>query len=192
MLAVCKSQAHACKSSSQNYTLLQWNEEQAKEEAGRTLLLANLTVPDKPIIIIATATMLDWARLCGHNRPLSIDCTFGLNKYGFSVCTLTALNGRGRGVPICVAVIGSESGDTFATILTELKKHLPDNWRPSIVLADAAEAEHNGVWCVLLLLPHDVSARFWYWPTSRQPQSRFCTCRTFNTWKWVNSQLCIC
>jgi MULE transposase domain len=124
---------------------VQWELDQEKDEYERALLLADLTIPDKPLIIIATAVMLKWANEYGHKRPVSMDCTFGLNRYGFSVCTLTALNGRGRGVPICVAVMGSENGDTFAQVLKELKKKLRPDWRPSIVLADAAEAEHIGV-----------------------------------------------
>jgi MULE transposase domain len=156
----------------------------AKAECERLLLLADLTKPDKPVVIIATPIMLKWADTYGHERPVSIDCTFGLNRYGFSVCTLTALNGRGRGVPICVAVMGSESGETFALVITELKKRLRPDWRPSIVLADAAEAEHIGVRYVrfmclrrtplacVIMVKASSAAQFFYWAWWQQEPVR--------------------
>jgi MULE transposase domain len=143
---------------------LQWDEEQLKPEAERTLLQADLSDPAKPLVIIATQNMIGWANEHGHNRPVSMDCTFGLTKYGFSVCTLTALNGEHRGVPICIAIMGSESAEAFEEVIRKFKEKLRPDWQPSIVLADAAEAEHKAVRCVsksAMRLPRvaDISVR---------------------------------
>jgi hypothetical protein len=81
-----------------------------------------------------------------------MDCTFGITRYGYSLCTLIALNERGRGVPVCVAIVKRERDVDFANLLQTLRNKLGHDWRPSIFLADAAKSEHNGIWYVSLLL----------------------------------------
>lgn len=127
---------------------MQWEEEQSEnfDPSRRTLLHVDVST-NEPLIVISTAIMLRWALLYGNKRPCSIDCTFGLTRYGYSVCTLTVLNGQGRGVPICVAIMKRERAEDFAAVIRILKAHLPEDWRPSIFLADDAKAEHNGIRC---------------------------------------------
>lgn len=125
---------------------LQWEEEQHKPVEDRKLIHADVST-DEPLVVIASADMLKWAEEHGHNRPVSMDCTFGITKYGYALCTLTALNGNGRGVRICVAIMKRERAEGFAAVLRALKQKLSPQWRPSIFLADCAEAEHNGIRC---------------------------------------------
>jgi hypothetical protein len=124
--------------------LLQWDEEQRKEVKERVLIHADVST-DNPLIIIATANMIVWARRFGHDRPVSIDTTFGITRYGYSLCTLIALNDRGRGVPICVAIMKRERDVDFANVLQVLVDKMGNDWRPSVFLADAAKSEHNGI-----------------------------------------------
>jgi hypothetical protein len=100
--------------------LLQWVEEQRKGEEEHVLIHADVST-DNPLIVIATVRMLRWARQCGHIRPISMDCTFGITRYGYSLCTLIAFNERGRGVPVCVAIMRRERDVDFANILQTLR-----------------------------------------------------------------------
>jgi hypothetical protein len=130
--------------------LLQWVEEQRNEEEEHVFIHADVST-DNPLIVIATVRMLRWARQCGHNRPTPMHCTFGITRYGYSLCTLIALNGRGRGVPVCVAIMRRELDVDFANFLQNLRNKLGHDWRPSLFLAGAAKSEHSGIWCVPLL-----------------------------------------
>lgn len=126
---------------------MQWEEEQYKHPEERALIHVDVSTKD-PLIIIATANMLRWAREWGHDRPVSMDTTFGITRYGYSVCTVTAINGRGKGVPICIAIMRRERAEDFAAVLSALRDMVGSDWRPSIFLTDAAKAEHNAIWCV--------------------------------------------
>jgi hypothetical protein len=123
---------------------VQWEEEQGLPEELRTLLHIKLD-DEEPLVIIATSTMLAWAQQWGHGRPVSMDCTFGLTKYGYAVCTLTVVNGQGRGVPICVAIMKREDADTFEAVIRALKARLPQSWRPSMFLVDDDKAEQKAI-----------------------------------------------
>jgi hypothetical protein len=130
--------------------LLLWVEEQRKGEEEHVLVHADVST-DNPLIVIATVRMLRWARQCGHNRPTPMHCTFGITRYLYSLCTLIAFNERGRGVPVCVAIMRRERDVDFANILQPLRNKLGHDWRPSLFLADAAKSEKNGIWYVPLL-----------------------------------------
>ena len=130
---------------------MQWQEDQLKPEKDRILLHADVST-DEPLIVMATANMLRWAKEHGHRRPVSMDTTFGITRYGYSICTLTAVGGRGKGVPICVAIMKRERAEDFAEVLRILRDKVGADWRPSIFLTDCAEAEHNAIRCVPLLM----------------------------------------
>jgi hypothetical protein len=45
-----------------------------------------------------------------------------------------------------------ERAEDFQAVIQALVDKLRDDWRPSIFLADAAQAEHNGIWYVRHLM----------------------------------------
>lgn len=136
---------------------MQWQDEQRKPVEQRTLLHVDVA-SEEPVVVIATPTMLGWAEKYGHKRPLSLDATFGINKYGFNVTTLTAVDGQGRGVPILIAIMKSESAESLASVLSKFIAHVRErraNWRPSLILIDDSDAERKAIKCVCIL-PNEV------------------------------------
>lgn len=77
---------------------VQVQEDGAKPEADRLFLLAELG--GRVRMAFFTPNMLRWALTLAHDRPVSVDCTFGITRYGYAVFTVTGMDLTQRGMPL--------------------------------------------------------------------------------------------
>lgn len=124
--------------------------DQLKPEGQRFFLHA--TVPtadtDRMNIVAAHPDMLRWAAEYGDKRVLSMDSTFGLTCYGYSLLTVTVVDHEGRGKPIMWALLSSESADEISIALKHMLHHvrkLNPTWWPASFIIDDSTAECNGI-----------------------------------------------
>ncbi|KAL3687775.1 hypothetical protein R1sor_014084 [Riccia sorocarpa] len=88
----------------------------------------------------------------GHGSTVSIDATFGINKYGFQLVTMVCFDAFQNGIPCLWAIMERHEVMDLVTILTEVKKKVnayrvdtlksSDSWRPSCFLVDDAKEEN--------------------------------------------------
>jgi hypothetical protein len=127
-------------------SLLQVDEDRAKPEGQRQFLLAELE--DRVRVVVATPNMQQWTLKYGHDKPVSVDCTFGITRYGYAVFTITGMDDTQRGVPLAFAILAGEGEEDFAAVLKAVRDHArkqcPD-WSPSVFLSDDSQAEQNAI-----------------------------------------------
>lgn len=70
------------------------------------------------IIVLANAEMTKWAKKFVPGRVLVMDTTFGTNRYGYSLLVMIAIDDRGKGLPVCFALLMHEDTESFAKALT--------------------------------------------------------------------------
>ncbi|KAL3694151.1 hypothetical protein R1sor_007802 [Riccia sorocarpa] len=99
-----------------------------------------------------TEWMVGKLAMLGHGSTVSIDATFGTNKYGFQLVTMVCFDAFQNGIPCLCAIMERHEAVDLVTILTEVKKKVnayrvdtlksPDSWRPSCFLVDDAKEEN--------------------------------------------------
>ncbi|KAL3678483.1 hypothetical protein R1sor_021439 [Riccia sorocarpa] len=88
----------------------------------------------------------------GHESTVSIDATFGTNKYEFQLVTMVCFDAFQNDIPCLWAIMERHEAVDLVTILTEVKKKVnayrvdtlksPDSWRPNCFLVDDAKEEN--------------------------------------------------
>jgi hypothetical protein len=125
---------------------VQVDEDKAKDEGQRQFLLAELEGPVR--IVISTPNMQEWTVRFAHDRPVSVDCTFGITRYGYAVFTITGMDDAFRGVPLAFAILNGEKEEDFVAVLKAWRDHArkrrPD-FQPSVFLSDDSAAEQNAI-----------------------------------------------
>ena len=103
--------------------------------------------------------MAAYAVRLGSGKPVFMDATNGLLRYGYKLVTLLVVNEENRGGPIGWAIVQYESSKVYAKVISTLKAAYKRNanrgewsWHPSCFLTDIAQAEINGVNMAQLLV----------------------------------------
>jgi hypothetical protein len=97
-------------------------------------------------IIISTPNMQAWTLRFAHDRPVSVNGTFGITRYGYAVFTITGMDGASRGVPLAFAILNGEE-DFVAALQAwrdKARKHRPE-FQPSAFLSDDSQAKQNAI-----------------------------------------------
>ena len=136
-------------------------EEQSKPIGERFIIDARLPTQDdaKLLIIAAHPQMLRWAAEHGHEGVVSMDTTFGTNRYGYSLLTATVVDAHGKGKPGMFAVTSNEGADDFQHALEVWAQHVRSvkpGGLPASFVIDDSDAERNGIGCVLPYLHRQV------------------------------------
>jgi hypothetical protein len=121
-------------------------EDAARPEGQRQFLLAELG--DRVHIVISNPNMQAWTLRFAHDRPVSVDCTFGITRYGYAVFTITGMDDASNGVPLAFAMLNSDAEEDFVAALRawrgKARKHRPE-FQPSVFLSDDSQAEQNAI-----------------------------------------------
>jgi hypothetical protein len=79
---------------------------------------------------------------------VSVDCTFGITRYGYAVFTITGMDSAFRGVPLAFAILSGEAEEDFVAALQawrdRARKQRP-GFQPSVFLTDDSQAEQNAI-----------------------------------------------
>jgi alkanesulfonate monooxygenase SsuD/methylene tetrahydromethanopterin reductase-like flavin-dependent oxidoreductase (luciferase family) len=131
---------------------LQVNEDMLKPKHQRFFLHAELPTAssDRMLLVCAHPSMLQWAAAYGDKRVVSMDSTFNVTQYSYSLLTATVVDHDGKGKPAMFAVLSSECADDIAEALQVFDTHvneLKPGWRPSAFMIDDSDAERNGIGC---------------------------------------------
>jgi hypothetical protein len=125
---------------------MQVAEDAARPEGQRQFLLAELG--NRVRIVLSAPNMQAWTLRFAHDRPVSVDCTFDITRYGYAVFTITGMDGASRDVPLAFAVLNSEAEEDFVASLQawrdQVRKHRPE-FQPSVFLSDDSQAEQNAI-----------------------------------------------
>lgn len=101
------------------------------------------------LIILANDQMMKWAREFVPGRVLVMDTTFGTNRYGFSLLVMLAVDERGKGLPVCFAIMMHEDAASFEKVLQVFKQALNEggegssNLQPASILTDDSAANQK-------------------------------------------------
>lgn len=80
-----------------------------------------------------------------------LDGTFGTNKYKFCLSTLMVINDKNKAIPVAWMIHSSQSEQSMKLMLDKLAVHMGEDFKPSVVIVDDAQAEINavkhGIWC---------------------------------------------
>lgn len=125
-------------------------DEQSKPVSERFIIGSKLpTAEDARLLIIAAhPQMLRWAAEHGHGGVVSMDTTFGTNRYGYSLLTATVVDVHGKGKPGLFAVMSNECAEDFAEALKVWTRHvrsIKPGWSPASFIIDDSDAERNGI-----------------------------------------------
>ena len=85
----------------------------------------------------------------GHNAPLGMDSTFGVNTQKWPLTTLMVIDEFGHGLPVAWSIMyGGLSHDHYEVMLDAVRKSaqavMPE-WRPSCIIIDDCQAEINAI-----------------------------------------------
>ncbi|KAL3699992.1 hypothetical protein R1sor_018014 [Riccia sorocarpa] len=115
--------------------------QQRSQKEGRPFLLA-----------WQTDWMLGKLATLGHGSTVSMDATFGTNKYGFQLVTVVCFDAFQNGIPCLWAIMERHETVDLVAVLTEVKKKVnayrihtlrsPKSWRLSCFLVDDAKEEN--------------------------------------------------
>lgn len=133
--------------------MLQWVNDQALPVDERSYYCADLT-PGEVCVVLATPAMLEAGIKWGHARPVFMDATHGVIKYGYKLVTLLVMDDHNKGVPVAWAFLEHERSEDYTKFLnlvnTECCRRSAlkgQEWRPSCILTDDAAAEHSAARC---------------------------------------------
>lgn len=133
--------------------MLQWQRDQTLRVDERSWLHANLT-PGAVCVVISTPAMLGAAIKWGSARPVFMDATHGVIKYGYKLVTLLVMDDHGKGVPVAWGFLEHERAEDYETFLAAVNSECVRRaaarslvWRPSCILTDDAPAEHKAARC---------------------------------------------
>jgi hypothetical protein len=109
--------------------------------------------PDRTNIVLANKTMLEWAEQFLTNRVLIMDTTFGVNRLGYPLLVVMAVDEHGCGLPICFAILKHQSELEFHHALSQLDMKLNRDCnsaliKPASYMTDCDKAEINALKCV--------------------------------------------
>ncbi|KAL3699913.1 hypothetical protein R1sor_017935 [Riccia sorocarpa] len=107
----------------------------------------------RPFILAwQTNWMLGKLATLGHGSTISMDATFGTNKYGYQLYTVICFDAFQNGVPCMWFLMERHEADDLTAVLNEMKKKVntyrmqtlqtPGEWRPSCFLTDDAKEEN--------------------------------------------------
>ncbi|KAL3691667.1 hypothetical protein R1sor_005318 [Riccia sorocarpa] len=99
-----------------------------------------------------TEWMLAKLATLGHGSSVSMDATFGTNKYGYQLYTVVCFDAFQNGVPCLWILMERHEAEDLSAVLNEMKQkvknyrlgtlHLAEEWRPSCFLTDDAKEEN--------------------------------------------------
>ncbi|KAL3688157.1 hypothetical protein R1sor_014466 [Riccia sorocarpa] len=99
-----------------------------------------------------TDWMLGKLATLGHGSTVSMDATFGTNKYGFQLVTVVCFDVFQNSIPCLWAIMERHETLDLVAVLTEMKKKVnayriqmlrsPESWHPSCFLVDDAKEEN--------------------------------------------------
>ncbi|KAL3680109.1 hypothetical protein R1sor_023065 [Riccia sorocarpa] len=99
-----------------------------------------------------TEWMLSKLASLGHGSTISIDATFGTNKYGFQLFTVVCFDAFQNGLPCLWVLMERHEASDLVLVLSQMKERVnayrlntmktPQLWQPSCFLVDDAKEEN--------------------------------------------------
>jgi hypothetical protein len=94
--------------------------------------------------------MLEWAEQFFPNRILIMDTTFGVNRLGFPLLVVMAVDEHGCGLPICFAILKHQSELEFHHALSQSDTQLNKGFnsaeiKPASYMTDCDKADINAL-----------------------------------------------